>query len=93
MELAQWIKSWVRKGGSYDHLLATSREGREKLLGPFKFNSKWMENEEFDNTIIHNWNRYNKRYGNSTIFQFAKCLKQVNKVIGDWEKTKFQTLK
>jgi len=54
---------------------------RKKSLSPIKFNPKWMENEDFKNLAIYNWYRYNPTYGNSTMFQFAKKLKNVKRII------------
>jgi len=46
---------------------------------PFKFNPKWLENENFKSLVRQNWRAYDPSNGNSTMFQFVESIKKILK--------------
>jgi len=77
------IKYLVEEGRSSHHsiVLLHIEKRDNKPHGPFKFNHTWLEDEDFINLVSQNWRKYDSSLEDSTMYQFAKNLKKVKKIL------------
>lgn len=74
----------------YLPLLMQIEKEDNKPPEPFKFNDTWLEEEWFRNLVIQSWKKYEPNAGERSMFQFAKNLKKVKRIMVAWAKEKAQ---
>jgi hypothetical protein len=60
--------------------------GLQKLASPFKFNSYWILEEDFQKLVKSNWTNLNE--DSPAAIQFVTNLKNIKKLVSSWENSK-----
>jgi hypothetical protein len=84
------FRQWVGSGGESDHHpIFLEVAGRpKKPASPFKFNSSWLQEEDFLNLVKEIWVPIGQE--DRVVVQFAQNLKRLKKAIVEWDKRKKQ---
>lgn len=67
------IKSWVETEGEYDHSWIILQIGSKNKKPPtaFKFNSTWLEDQEFCDIVRTEWHSFDATQWSSAYSHFA----------------------
>jgi hypothetical protein len=80
------IRQWVHSRRDSDHspILLKFTKGGPKPSSPFKYNTKWLKDQDFVSLIKRTWIPFTKTRQSSTAIQFADNLMLIKKVATRW---------
>lgn len=71
------VRSWNSECGAFDHvpIFLQVEVFTSKPLGPFKFNSHWLLDQEFKEMVKNECKDYDNKAKDFTMFRFSDNLK------------------
>jgi hypothetical protein len=80
--IRQWVGS--RRDSDHNPILFKFTKGGPKRSSPFKYNPKWLKDQDFVSLIKRTWIPFRKTRQSSTAIQFADNLMLIKKVATRW---------
>jgi hypothetical protein len=83
-------RSWVVNVKTYDHMLVVFQidKGQERIKYPFKLNSVWLSDPDFEQLVRSNWNQFQVRDDSSPMESLVHKLKLLKSLVILWERNK-----
>jgi hypothetical protein len=84
------LKQWIDSGGDSDHypIWLELDFGPKKPAIPFKFNTTWLEDEDFQNLVKENWMAFDPAVDPPATVQFVENIKRIKKLTLTWASEK-----
>jgi hypothetical protein len=81
-------RSWINPDSNSDQhpIFIDLDQNDQKLETLFKFNSRWLEEEEFMVLIKDTWKTFDPKVENFVCGQFAATLKTMKEKVSSWAK-------
>jgi len=90
LDTFHFVRQWVECGGISDHspIMIEFKRGAPKPPSPFKFNSAWLQCEDYIKLVSSTWELYNPEVHGHAAVYFMKKLNKIKSVTKEWAKRK-----